>query len=69
LNVDALIFAAGIGETDPTIYMPGGAAVGEAIGGWVKGGYQEEKSAYDYFPSIADKTTKAINDALAKTNG
>ncbi|BBH20326.1 sugar ABC transporter substrate-binding protein [Paenibacillus baekrokdamisoli] len=68
INVDALIYAAKIGETDPTIYIPGGADVGSAIGGWVASGYQEEKSAYDYFPTIADKTNKAIADALAKTN-
>ncbi|CAK4814715.1 unnamed protein product [Aphanomyces euteiches] len=68
LNVDALIYAASIGETDPTIFMPGGVAVGEANTGWVTAGFQEEKSAYDYFPSVTDKTTKAIEDALAKSN-
>ncbi|MBP3962190.1 extracellular solute-binding protein [Paenibacillus lignilyticus] len=66
LNVDALLYAASIGEVDPTIFIPGGAEVSATNSAWGTDAFQKETSAYDYFPTVADKANKAIADAMAK---
>lgn len=66
LNVDALLYAASIGEVDPTIYIPGGSEVSTANSNWGTQAFQDETSAYDYFPTVTDKANKAIQDAIAK---
>jgi ABC-type glycerol-3-phosphate transport system substrate-binding protein len=66
LNVDALIYASQIGQTDPTIFLPGGAAINEGNGGFHGEVIENEKTAYDYFPAVVDKTNAAIKEAQAQ---